>query len=177
LEEAISWSLSAGFGPGGAWSSFDLQARPEGRASEVTTIALRCFGGRAFGTTIGPGGVPEKTETSFPPGSAVRGWSVALDGLVAASAPLRVGHGRRLLVVEVETDDLVPRVRDWMLLAVSRVRVTEGAASAWATGYEFRPADAPGRCERALVAGPTGLVHSATRSTRAGPITFVPGRA
>jgi hypothetical protein len=173
-ERDLLWSMSAGFGLRGAWSSFDLQVTPRDRPSEVTTTAFRCFGGRAFGTTIGPGGVPEKTEAAFPPGSAFRGFSFALDGLVATSQPLRLGHGRRLLVIEVAGDDLQPRIRDWMLLAVSKHRAEDGSGAAWGLAYEFRPADAPGRAQTMLLATASGNVLRASRVSRGGTLEVLP---
>jgi hypothetical protein len=169
-----AWAMSAGFGPRGEWTSFDLQVHPPQRPSEVTTMAFRCFAGRAFGTTIGPGGVPEKVETAFPAGSAFRGFSFALDGLVAASAPLRLGHGRRLLVIEVATDDLRPRVRDWMVLAVSKHRTQSPGGSAWGLSYEFRPADQPGRAQATVLATASGTVLRASRASRGGTLEVEP---
>jgi len=176
-ERDVSWSMAAGFASRGEWVSFDLQVTPADRPSEVTTTAFRCFGGRAFGTTIGPGGVPEKTEAAFPPGSAFRGLSFALDGLVATSQPLRLGHGRRLLVVEVAGDDLRPRIRDWMLLAVSKQRADDGRGSSWGLSYEFRPADSPGRAQTVLVATASGHVMRATRVSRGGTLDVFPAKA
>ncbi len=175
-EGDIAWSLAAGFAPRGEWASFDLQVNPLDRPSEVTTTAFRCFGGRAFGTTIGPGGVPEKTETAFPPGSAFRGVSFALDGLVATSQPLRLGHGRRLLVIEVTGDDLQPRVRDWMLLAVSKHRTGDQGGPSWGLSYEFRPADSPGRAQTVLLAAASGNVLHASRVSRGGTLDVKPAQ-
>lgn len=173
-EENLAWSIAAGFGATGDCVSFDLQAFPRSRPSEVTTSAFRCYGGRAYGTTIGPGGIPEKTETTFPPGSAFRGFSFALESFVAASVPLRVGHGRRLVVIEVDTDDLRPRVRDWMLLAVSKERAGDAAGARWALAYEFRPADAPGRALSSLTATAEGALLAASRSVPGGLLEVRP---
>jgi hypothetical protein len=173
-EEPRAWRLAAAFGPAGAVESFDLQVHPTGRPSEVTTTAFRCFGGVAFGTTIGPGGLPEKTRTAFPPGSAFRGFSFALDALTASATPLRLGHGRRLVVIECDAADLVPRVRDWMVLAVSKDRAGEGSGAGWAYLYEFRPADSPGRAETTVqVAADSGVLR-ASRAFRGGTVEVRP---
>lgn len=171
---SLRWSIAAVFGPGGAASSFDLQVQPLDRPQEVTTSAFRCFGGRAFGTTIGPGGVPAKTETTFPAGSAFRGFSFALDALTAAAVPLRLGHGRRLLVIEVDAADLAPRVRDWMLLAVSKERAGTAPDSPIAFVYEFRPADAPGRAQTTVKATADGTLVRASRAARQGTFEICP---
>jgi len=139
---------------------------PRENPSELTTVAFRCFGGRAFGTTIGPGGVPEKTETLFPPGSAFRGFSFSLDGMAALSMPLRIGHARRLVVIELDALDLKPRVRDALLLAVSKERLETASGHEWATAFEFRFAEAPSRAETSLVTGRGGEVRRATRAGR-----------
>ena len=172
-DRATAWALTAGFGPKLQVMSVDLQVRPPDHASEVTTVAFRCHAGLAFGTTIGPGGVPEKTATAFPEGSAFRGFSTALDGLTAVSAPLRPGHGRRLLVIELDAEDHVPRVRDWMVLAVAKRRADATANAPWAIEYDFRRADAPGRTQSTVLASLAGGVHRATRHTREGPVELL----
>ena len=173
-EDHLAWSISALLGKEGTVDSIDLQVRPVARPSEVTTCAFRCFGGAAFGTTIGPGGVPEKMQTAFPPGSAFRGFSFALDALTAASRPLRLGHGRRLLVIELDTGDLQPRVRDWMVLAVSKERAGPAPDAPWALVYEFRPADAPGRAHTTVAATAEGVPVRASRAARGGTLDVLP---
>lgn len=165
-EGALAWSLDARFGPGGALESLELQARPVASAQEVTTVALRCYGGRAYGTAIPPGGVPEKFETRFADGSAVRAFSTALDGLSAVAAPLQMGHGRRLVVIALDAPDLRPHIRDGMLLARSRSRAKTPEGEEWCVTYEFRWADAPGRAETVAVLTKGGLVLRAERERR-----------
>ena len=168
-DEAVAWSLEARFSPGGALDSMELQARPEKRPQEVTTVAVRCYGGRAFGTAIPPGGVPDKFETRFEVGSAIRAFSTALDGLFAVGAPLKVGHARRLLVVALDGASLVPRIGEGMLLARGKERAQTPGGEEWCLSYEFRWADAPGRAETTWLVTRAGVVLRSQRDAARGP--------
>jgi len=169
VDREITWNLEARIAPPAEIHALDLQVRPPARPSEVTTTAFRCFGGRAYGTTIPPGGVPEKFESAFPAGSTFRAFSAAMEGLAAVGGDLKVGHGRRLLVVELDTHDLRPRVADAIFLARSRQRITTQAGEAACTAYEFRWADSPGRWVQRLVATKAGVVVKGERADRTSP--------
>ena len=165
-----SWTLDLAFARPDEPASLEVQVRPKDRPSEVTTAAFRCFGGRAFGTVIPPGGVPEKLETSFPRGSAFRGFSTALDGLAFSLPEAKVGHGRRLLVIELAPPALRPRIAEELLLATARERRRTARGDEWCMTYEFRAAESPGRAETTLVVTKAGLVLESRRADPEGTV-------
>lgn len=158
-----SWSLDATFAQDDAPLSLEVQVRPKDRPSEVSTAAFRCFGGRAFGTVIPPGGVPEKLETSFPRGSAFRGFSTALDAVALGGAETKVGHGRRLVVIELGAPALRPRIAEELLLAKARERRKSAGGDLWCTTFEFRAAESPGRALTTLLVTKAWLVLESER--------------
>ena len=160
------WTLEARLSPGGAFESVDLQVTPAPPPTEVTTTVLRMYGGRAFGTTIPPGGVPEKFETAFEAAGALRGFSTALDGLSLGRLPFKVGHGRRLFVVILDTAELRPAVRDMLVLCRARSREKTPEGEQWCSTVDLRAADEPGRTHTTLVIAKSGLVLRLERPGR-----------
>ncbi len=173
----IAWSLDADHTQDDEAASLDVQVRPKDRPSEVTTAAFRCFGGRAFGTLIPPGGVPEKIETAFPKGSAFRGFSTALDAAALWGVETKVGHGRRLLVIELEPPALRPRIAEEILLAKARERRKTSDGHEWCTTFEFRAAETPGRAGTTLLVTKAGLVLLSERQQGEGAVVTRPGDA
>ena len=166
-----TFKLDAKFGPVGDLEVLDFQVALTPPPTEVTTFALRVYGGRAYGSVIPPGGIPEKLETVADPGFAVRGFSTALDGLLAAQSGLKVGHGRRMVVIALDTPDARPRIRDGMLLCKSRSRAKAPTREEWCNTYEFRWAESAGRPDATLLVTRNGAVLSAEQSHGPAPFT------
>lgn len=166
-----TWTLEARVSPRGAFESVDLQVTPAPPPTEVTTTVLRMYGGRAFGTTIPPGGVPEKFETAFDAAGAIRGFSIALDGLSLGRLPFKVGHGSRLFVVGLDTTDLRPAVRDELVLCRARSRQKTPEGEQWCSTVDVRRADEPGRTQTTMVIAKSGLVLRADRPARMPALT------
>jgi hypothetical protein len=160
------WRLEARLAGENAFESVDVQVTPAPPPTEITTTALRMYGGRAYGTTIPPEGVPEKFETEFGAAGTVRGFSALLDGLAAQAARLQAGHGKRLLVVDLEASDLRPRVRDALLLCKARARVPSVAGQGWGHAFDLRWADEPGRTETTFSVGKDAIVVRSACTSR-----------
>ena len=165
-----TFKLSARLSPSGALENVDFQVALAPPPTEVTTLALRVFGGRAYGSVIPPGGIPEKLETATGPGFAVRGFSTALDGMMAGHSDLKVGHARRMVVVALETSSLTPRIRDGMLLCTARARARTPAGEEWCRTFEYRWAESAGSAQSTLVVSRAGVVISGQQVGEPAPL-------
>lgn len=165
-----SFKLNARFGPTGALANADFQVALTPPPTEVTTVALKAFEGHAYITAIPPGGVPQKLETAAGPALALRGFSIALDGIIANRSELKVGHARRMVVVALETSDLTPRIRDGMLLCTARTRKKTLSGDEWCNTYEYRWAESAGSAQSTLVVTRAGAVVSAEHVGEGAPL-------
>lgn len=140
-KRGATWTLEALADPRGAVSSFELQLSLEPPPTEVTTVAMRSFGDRAFVTRIPPGGVPERIESALGPGSVVVGPSIALMGLCAAALDLKPGMGRRAVFLALGAEGLEARLEDGLVLYSKRSRGSgPGGAQGWLRRIEVKRA-------------------------------------
>ncbi|HEX9710591.1 MAG TPA: hypothetical protein VGB42_11585 [Candidatus Thermoplasmatota archaeon] len=145
------WQLEAAVTTQGTLESMEWQLTAAPPPTEVTTVALRSLGEHVFITRIPPGGVPDRVETAFAPGSLVLGPSVSLLALLAGRAQGQAGMARRSLFVRVDEHDLSVRLEDGMVLHGRRVR-GKGAdgKDGWIRSVELRTAADAARQEAVL---------------------------
>lgn len=156
------WELEAAVTDAGVVGSMEVQMAPDDSPTEVTTVALRSHGARVYLTRIPPGGVPDRVETAFEPGSLVVGPSLALLAMLAAGAPVQPGMGRRSLFVRLDGRDLSIRLEDGIILQERRVRGRRlDGREGWLRRLDLRTASDAGRAEAVLEFDDTGALLSA----------------
>jgi hypothetical protein len=157
-----SWVLDARVTAAGRIDALEWQLTPRPPPTEVTTVAIRSHGDRAFITRIPPGGVPERVETTFAGGSLVVGPSLALLALLLRIHPPAPGMGRRAVFVRLGEDELSVRLEDGIVLSAGRTRgVGADGRPGWVRKTELRTALSAGRPEAVLTADASGALTSA----------------